>query len=296
MAKFIVDPNDTLAQEAISKKLKVYTKFNPYFSKDTQVEISTLEQVFFYHKKLRGSRVLGEVLKDKAIRKGKRKRVVKDLVKFWDKEYKENIELQKKLMLDKTKKIRSKRIRHIHYFSVYLFTLITIFAILISHPLGYIDKIPYINTFFNSIYIMMEEKFYHNLLIVIIYAAIISILYIIILRTYFELSRRVGANAEAFINGEYKKINNNFFKQEKKIKHHLLKSVNRFYKQQYQVKKIFDLNAIIVKLEEYTVHVENRIINFRKKYHWLLFIQFILKLCVYGMTFYLGYKFYHNYY
>lgn len=296
MAKIIVDPSDTLAQEAINKKLKVYTPFNPYFSKDTQVEITTLEQVCFYHKKMGASRVLGEVVKDKKIRKGKRRKIVKDLVKYWDKDFKENIDLQKKMMLEKTSKIKSKRIKKIRFTFVYLFTLLCIISIFLSKRVSYLKKTPFIKNYVSNFYIMIETSLYYNLLIILIYLSLITVLYIILLRTYFDILRKVGSNAESFIIDEFKKINNNFTIQQKKVKRHLLKITNSHNKKSYHIKKIFDPNLVLSKLSGYSQHVEKKIFDFRKKYHWLLLLQLLLKACTLGLAIYLGYVYYNNFY
>ncbi|QVK18812.1 hypothetical protein KHQ81_03620 [Mycoplasmatota bacterium] len=296
MGKIKVNPNDTLAQEAMKRKLKVYTPFNPYFSKDTQVEITTLEQVYFYHKKLVNSRVLGEVVKDKKIRKGKRRRIVKDLVKYWDKDFKENIEFQKKMMLEKTTEIKSKKIKKIRFMFVYLFSLICIISIFLSKRVSYLKKTPFIKDYITNFYIMIETPLYFNLLIILIYLSLITVLYIILLRTYFDILRKVGSNAEVFINDEFKKIFDGFVTQHKKVKRHLLKTTNAHNKKSFKIKKIFDPNVVLKKLTGYSQHVEKKIIDFRKKYHWLLFFQFLLKAGTLGLTIYLGYIYYNNFY
>jgi len=295
MARLKIDPNDTLAQEASNKRLKVYTEFSPYFSKDTQVEIATLEQVYFYHKKIASSRVLGEFVNDKKIRRGIRKKVVKHLVKFWDKDFKDNIDLQKKMMLDKTAKLNSKKIKRIHFTFVYLFTLICIISIFLSKRINFLKKTPFIKNYVSKFYVMIDIPFNYNLLIVLIYLSLTTILYIVLLRTYFDVLRKVGNNAEKFIIDEFNKVHANFIVQQKKIRSHLLKSIRTYYKKSYHIKKILDPNVVLTKLEGYSLHVEKKISDFRKKYHWLLFVQFLLKVSVLAIAIYLGYIYYNNY-
>ncbi len=300
MAKKKIDPNDILAQTAISKKLKVYTDFSPYFSKDTQVEISTIEQVQFYHKKLYGSRVIGELVKDKNIRRGKRKRILKALVKFWDKDFKENIETQKNIMIEKTTNLRRKRVKRIgHLFST-LFSIICVLAIFFSQQKlvdnKYFVDAKFIGKYLSQFYTMLDEPLYYSLLVSLVYLSLVAVLYIICLRTYFNILRKVGTNAERFITDEFKKINTSFSQQQTKIRSHLLKSTRRLYKKNYKIKKIFDPNTVLGKLDGYSKHVEEKVLRFRKKYHWLLFLHFLLKVSVLGLTVYIGYNYYNLYF
>ncbi len=296
MAKIQIDPNDVYGQIAAEKRLKVYTAFNPYFSNDNQIEITTLEQVFFFHKKIGSTRVLGEFAKDASVKKRKRKKVFKDLLNFWDSEYHKQIEAQKNQLLKKTTGLSRKRIKTIHYLFVNLLIFISILAILLSRKVSYLTNFPFIKNYVRNFYTMIEKPFHHNLLIFLIYLSIMTILYIIVLRTYFETLKKVGTNAEAFINNEFKKINFSFIAQQKKIKKHLLKSVNKIYKKNYNINKVFDPNVLIKKLEGYSEFIEQKVIKFRKKYRMLLFIQFLLKLSVISIIAYIGYNYYNIYY
>lgn len=259
-----------LVQQAIRENAKVYTEFSPYFFKDTQIGVSTIEQVVFYHRKLIQPRVLGEFVKDNKETSRKRKRIIKDLLKFWDKDFKKNMDVHKQMMLHKTPKIKRKKVKKIHYGWVYSFIVICVGTIFLSKTLN-------------------ESTVNKLLLSSLIYVSLIASLYIMILNNYFDVLIKLSQNSEKLITNEFKVINRNFSGQQKALKRHLMKSLRKSYKQKYHIKNIFDPNMVIEKLNKYSYNVDTKVVDFQKKYHLLLLLVFLLKVIVLSLTCYLGF-------
>lgn len=282
---------DPLMKEAFERKLKVYTDFNPYFEKNLNYEVTTIEQVQFYHKKLKHSWVLGDFLKGRKQSAGFKKKVIKDLLKFWEKEFLEQIEYEQSRMLAKTTKINRKKIKKIRFTFVYIAVIISALGMVITRKVSFFETIPYLAKYFTSLYQMMDIPLYYNLVISIIYLTVILILYKMILKNYFETLRNMGANAESFISKEFKKIKHSFQTQQKKLRTHLLKSRRNSYKKQYKITNLFDPNTIINKLENYSKNVETRYVKFRRTYFWLLLLHLLLIVGIIGITGYIGYQY-----
>lgn len=282
---------DPLARETFEKKLKVYTDFNPYFEKNFHSEIDTIEQVSFYHKKVKQTRALGDFLKDRKHSPGFKKKVIKDLLKFWEKEFREHIDFEQSKMLQKTSKVNRKKIKKIRFIFAYIAIIVSAIGMIITRKEKFLETIPFIGKYFTSLYQMIDNPLYHNLLISLVYLTIILILYKMILKTYFETLRNMGANAESYISKEFKKIKTNFQGQQKKLRTHLLKSRRKGFKKTYKINNIFDPNVMINKLENYSKNIETRYTKFRKKYFWLLLFHFLMILGIVGITGYIGYQF-----
>lgn len=286
---------ESLTHEGLTKNAKVLVRFNPYLANNgkSKIEIKNIEQIPFYHKKIKDTRILGEFLKDKRFSRYKRKKVIKDILKFWEKEFKETTDLHKNEMLEKTNKIKKKKIRKFTKVYIKLFGFICIVAILISERLSFLNKVPIINDFLMNFYKLLDDVKYNNMLIGLIYLSLIACLYIIVIKTYFDETKKVGVNATNFINEEYMKLNKNFIKQQKELKKHLIHYMRGiFYKQQFKIKKLYDPQLVIDKLNNYGKFIENRFAQFSKHYYLLLIVSFLLKLSVLGLAGYLGYIYY----
>jgi hypothetical protein len=281
-----------LAEELSSQKVKVYTNFNPYLSKgmENQVSIKTLEDIKVYHKKLDETRLLGECLKDKQVKKRHRRRVIKDVLKHWEREFKDESEEQKKLLLEKTGRLKKRRIRKIRKLPIYLTTLVAILGLLLSNQLKIMTKIPFFGKHVVKLYEILEVPRNQNILVGLTYLALFTALYILTIRTYFNQSRTVGANAEEFITKEFIKIHKRYKKQHKELKQHMFKYMkSRFYKQSYKIKRVYDPQNVLIKLEEFGNYINEKMALFSKYYFVLLLMNLILKMSVLSLTIYFGY-------
>ncbi len=260
---------DYLAQQAIRENAKVYSEFSPYSDRETQIGVSTIEQVTFYHHKLKKQRVLGEFVKDNKETRRKRKRIIKDLLKFWEKDFKRNIDLQKQMILHNTPKIKLKKIKKIHYGWIYAFIGICVVTILLS----------------KSLYMSNINNYLVNILI---YFSLIGGLYVMVLNNYFDVLINLGQNSEKLTENEFKVIFRKFSFQQKILKSHLMKSIRKSFKLKYDVKSIIEPDTVIEKLNKYSYYVDAKVVEFRKKYHLLLVILFLFKVIVLLLTCYLG--------
>jgi hypothetical protein len=281
-----------LAEELSSQKVKVYTNFNPYVSKgvENQVSIKTIEDIKVYHKKLDETRLLGDCLKDKQVKKRHRRRVIKDVLKHWEREFKDESEYQKNLLLEKTGKLKKRRIRKLSKLPIYLSFLVATLGVLLSNHLKMMTRIPLLGKHVVRLYDILEVTRNQNILVGLTYLALFTALYILTIRSYFNQSRTVGANAEEFINKEFLKINKRYKKQHKELKQHLFKYMkSRFYKQTYKIKRVYDPQNVLIKLEEFGNYINEKMTLFSKYYFGLLLMNLILKLSVLSLTIYFGY-------
>lgn len=293
-----VDHN--LTKQGLDNKLKVSTNFNPYIASgiDTHASVKYIEDITIYHKKIKESRLIGELSKDKNVKPRHRKRIVKDALKYWEKQFKSDAEYQKNLMLEQSRKFKKRRIKKIGKLYIYFFALITILGILVSNQISYLanTKIKFIGRFFTNMYDMIQTPEYNNIIVGLTYLALFATLYIIVLRTYLDETRKVGSNSEKFIENEFKKLYKRYKEQHKLLKKHMLKFVKRkYYKTHYKIKKIFDPQTVIKKLDQYNSYIKEKINFFQKFYYLFLFLNFVLKVSVIGLTIYLGIQ-YNNLY
>lgn len=284
---------DLLAQGVINKKTKVYSNFNPYYIKENQLEIIEIEQIIIYHKKIKQTRMLGEFLKDEKVKKRVRKKVIKDLLKYWRIDFYNKMQNEKEELLSKTKKV--KKIRRVPYIFVFLCGIIFILSLFINSKVTYLTRVSFIGKYISQLFVILDEPLYNLFFIGLTYLSLITILFIAIIKTYFIIFRNTGYNVEGYINTEFKKIEKNYQEQEIKVKKHLIKSLRKSYKKSFNIIKTFTTTAIINKLNDYSKTMENKVEQFYKKYYKLLFVQFLLIIGVLGLTGYIGYIFYINY-
>lgn len=284
---------DLLAQGVINKKTKVYSNFNPYYIKENQLEIIEIEQIIIYHKKIKQTRMLGEFLKDEKVKKRVRKKVIKDLLKYWRIDFYNKMQNEKEELLSKTKKV--KKIRRVPYIFVFLCGIIFILSLFINSKVTYLTRVFFIGKYISQLFVILDEPHYNLFFIGLTYLSLITILFIAIIKTYFIIFRNTGYIVEGYINTEFKKIEKNYQEQEIKVKKHLIKSLRKSYKKSFNIIKTFTTTAIINKLNDYSKTMENKVEQFYKKYYKLLFVQFLLIIGVLGLTGYIGYIFYINY-
>ncbi|MDF2699391.1 MAG: hypothetical protein K0Q49_947 [Haloplasmataceae bacterium] len=259
--------------------LKVIVNYNPYFYEETQISVNTVEQITFEHKKLNGTKVLGEFLKDKNVSKFNRRSILKDILKFWDKDFKAKLNSQKEDLLNRTESVKKKKVKKFDFASIYAFAFICVLGIMIQVNL------------FNSTKIkqLLYRPLYNNILIGLIYFTLIACLYMILIKSYIEAFRFVGNGSKKFIYQEFKDIKRNFNLQHKELKSHLFKYVNiNSYKQPFKLKKIYDPQFVLTRLEKYRFYISDKLSQFSKNYYVILIVAFFFKLIVLGLIIILG--------
>src|SRR5690554_6440310 len=99
-------------------KVKVYLPFNPYYNKDIQMEISTLEQSEFYHHKLKRPYLISELIGAENLKRRHKKKIIKDILKYWDKDFKHYLEARKKEAIQNINYIKKYKFKEIELTSV----------------------------------------------------------------------------------------------------------------------------------------------------------------------------------
>lgn len=258
---------DNIAQEALDRNLKVYALFNPYYNKEYQIEISYLEQIAFYHRKNKRTFLIGEFVRNIEFKPRIKKKIIKDLLKYWEKDFKKYTDVKKTEIINSVNDLKKYKIKKIELTSVSVFlTLITASLILLR---------------------LFPE--YNNYFIILVYLALIAIMYNMFLFNYFDEVRNTKSSVRRYINDEFRKINRSFKEQQKLIKRHLYKTTKKIKRKEFEIKKIFDVDNLISKLMKYAHVVENKVIDFKRKYLSLIFLQYIFLFSVFGLSIYITY-------
>lgn len=296
----IRDKNELLVSEIpeyMANRLKVKTNYNPYLAKDqvTQAAIKTVEDIQVYHKKIRSIRLLGDILKDKSIKKRTRKRVAKDVYRLWHKEFKSEFKEERNFHIDHIKKVKRKKITYVHQITINTLGATTLLLLLISHRFSLLTHIPILGRFFRDFYRAMERPLWNNAIVGLVYLSLFTTLYYIVLKTYYNILRDVGGNAEGYIIKMFKRILNKYRVQHRILKKHLKKFAgSRFYKQPYRIKKIYDPKIVLSKLEDYRQYIDEKM-NHYKRYDILLRISgYLLKFFIVLSIAYIGWAYFSN--
>lgn len=248
------------------RNVKVYIPFNPYYKKDIQLEITFLEQIEFYHRKLNRPYLISELIGDENLTRRHKKRIIKDILKYWGKDFKQYLDARKKEAMQNINHLKKFKFKDIELTSV-----------------SFLSVVIGVSLFMTRIF-----PKYNNYYIILVYLSLIALLYNLFLYNYFNEVQTTKTSIKRYINEEFKKINRSLKQQRKMIKRHLYKAIKKVRKT-FLINKISDMDKMIDKVIHYTEIVEGKVIEFRRKYLFLIFFQYLSIISIFGFIIYIIY-------
>lgn len=270
----------------------VKTNFNPYLATDPEVSvgIKVLEDITVEHSKLQSPRLLKDILQDQLMRTRTKKRICKDVLRLWEIEYKRAEGLNKTEVLETTATIKNRKIKQTSTLTLFAYILLSIVAILIAAKTPSLTEIPGFGKYIGQFYQTMSDSLINLLVILLAYTSLFTVLYILVVKTYFKETKSLGTMAEKYLNAKFSKLNHAFKKQHKALKRHLLGNIKRKKIQTYRIKYIYSPSTFIEKVKQYHAYIDERFTHFSKLYYLLLFFSLVLRLGMIGMVAYIAYR------
>lgn len=262
----------SLSQEHVptllEERVKVKSNHNPFHSAKNSVwiDVSRIEDIPVYHRRLKEVRRLIDILKDQAIKKRVRKRIAKDVLKQWNRDFKAMYKSERAFHLDRASVLKSKKVRLIDVGKMTLFASLTLFFLLISNRWSFLSKIPLLGRLFTHIYHFLDTPHWNNLVVLLTYASLFTTLYYLVIRSYYNLVRNIGSQAEGYVRKSFRKIKRKYKGQYRLLKRHLLKlASSRYYKKTLRIKQIYSPQESLEKLNHYIEYLTERLKQFEKR-------------------------------
>lgn len=269
----------------IEDRVKVQTNYNPFQSRrdSVWVDVSRLEDIIVYHRRIKETRRLIDILKDQALKKRIRKRVAKDVLKHWDKEFMKIYKSERHYHFDRAAALKSKKFRSIAIKKIFLFGGLTLFFLVLSFRWAFLSNLPLLGRLFSYIYRTIDEPHWNNVLVLLTYVSLISTLYYLVLRTYYSLMRDLGAQAEGYVRKSFRKIKRRYRDQYRELKRHLLKLVrSKYYRKTFRMKQIYDSQEALRQLNDYLTYLTDRVRSFQRQDILLQLGGMLCHLVVFG--------------